>query len=482
MPCRHLNVHYNRAFVKNYTRLLFKRDSPYLNRGFRIACDDKAYLRCGTSEGFSRPVHKPLHLSTDDMKFQLPAADYPKSCGYVSPGVIITVNKMDHVDYYEDDKYIPADVTVSVTCKPKAIYSFDSTNWANDIYAHRINFREEHELPISLEQELLFKSVPENLTKTIIFVRDSLLQFEIMSIEDDFIRLKEGGDHLEREMLRLSTLAERVNLLLHFKDEPHCSIIENTFCVDFIKIKSLKQKLDDLVSIISSNVTLSDQIIISSYDEIVKLCKSIRLGIESRNFPKHRAIEVQSSDAGHGVSCHERISQIRFVESFQINNLNLQARVHYAPNDSRSHIAEKAMRALNKHAGYSTTIPLPVVHLTEIESPDKFLAMSGVELKELRKKQEENVALRCAKEVAHRYQGNHACEHQFIQVFLKMIILSAICFLIKNLWKSVMMPTTHLKQNFHRVLVVHTSCISLIFLKSTTFCMMEELKVLGMDV
>ena len=149
----------------------------------------------------------------------------------------------------------------------------------------------------------------------------------------------------------------------------------------------MKQKLDDLVSIISSNVTLSDQIIISSCDDIVKLCKSIRLGIESRNFPKHRAIEVQSSDAGPGVSCHERISQIRFVESFQINNLDLQARVHYAPNDSRSHIAEKAMRALNEHAGDGTSIPLPVVHLTEIESPDKLIAMSGVELEELKKKQ-----------------------------------------------------------------------------------------------
>ena len=133
------------------------------------------------------------------MKFQLPAADYPKSCGYVSLGVIITVNKMNHGDHHEDDKYTPTDVTVSVTYKPKAISSSDSTNWANNIYAQRINFREEHELPISLGQELLFESVPENLTKTIIFVRDSLLLFEIMSIEDDFIRLKEGGDHLERE-------------------------------------------------------------------------------------------------------------------------------------------------------------------------------------------------------------------------------------------------------------------------------------------
>ena len=53
LPVRHINVHYNRAFVKNYTRLLLKKTSPHLKRGIRVAIDDKAYLRCGTSEGFS---------------------------------------------------------------------------------------------------------------------------------------------------------------------------------------------------------------------------------------------------------------------------------------------------------------------------------------------------------------------------------------------------------------------------------------------
>ena len=167
----------------------------------------------------------------------------------------------------------------------------------------------------------------------------------------------------------------------------------------------MKQKLDDLVSIISSNVKLSDQIIISSYDEIVKIVNQsdLVLSLEtSQNIEQLKykvlmlVLEWVAMNAFH---------RYDLLNLFQINNLDLQARVHYAPNDSRSHIAEKAMRALNEHVGDGTTIPLPVVHLTEIESPDKLLAMSGVELEELKKKQEENVALRCAKEVAHRYQG-----------------------------------------------------------------------------
>ena len=59
--------------------------------------------------------------------------------------------------------------------------------------------------------------------------------------------------------------------------------------------------------------------------------------------------------------------------------------MHFAPNDSRSHVAEKAMRALNEHAGDGTSIPLPTVHLKELESPRVLLAMSDCEIEELGK-------------------------------------------------------------------------------------------------
>ena len=62
----------------------------------------------------------------------------------------------------------------------------------------------------------------------------------------------------------------------------------------------------------------------------------------------HCAIEIQTSDAGPGVSTKEQLAQIRLAEAFHVNNLDLQGRLHYAPGDSRVHIAEKVMRSLNK--------------------------------------------------------------------------------------------------------------------------------------
>ena len=51
-----------------------------------------------------------------------------------------------------------------------------------------------------------------------------------------------------------------------------------------------------------------------------------------------RPLDIQTSDAGPGVSFHEKLIQIWMTEYFQVFNLDLQARIHYAPNDSRSHI------------------------------------------------------------------------------------------------------------------------------------------------
>ena len=50
----HINIHYNKAHIKHYTRLLFsnKTKEKYRQYALRRCLDDKAYLRCGISEGF----------------------------------------------------------------------------------------------------------------------------------------------------------------------------------------------------------------------------------------------------------------------------------------------------------------------------------------------------------------------------------------------------------------------------------------------
>ena len=63
---RHINVQYNRAHVKNYTQFAFASSSAVHGKSLviRRAIDDKAYVRCGTSDGFSRPLHTPVQLNT----------------------------------------------------------------------------------------------------------------------------------------------------------------------------------------------------------------------------------------------------------------------------------------------------------------------------------------------------------------------------------------------------------------------------------
>ena len=78
--------------------------------------DDKCYLRCGTSEGFLRPLHNPAQLIQDKLKHELPSYDYPKRTGYVSPGVVLMVNEQIETEHYGQDKFVPGDITVSVTC------------------------------------------------------------------------------------------------------------------------------------------------------------------------------------------------------------------------------------------------------------------------------------------------------------------------------------------------------------------------------
>ena len=76
-----------------------------------------------------------------------------------------------------------------------------------------------------------------------------------------------------------------------------------------------------------------------------------------------RPLDIQTSDAGPGMSFNEKLIQIRMAEYFQVFNLDLQARIHYAPNDSRSHIAEQVMRSLNEATGDCRSIPVPKVLL-----------------------------------------------------------------------------------------------------------------------
>ena len=144
----HINVHYNRAHVKLYTRFVFGKGSRYEKYTTRRCFDDKAFVRCGTSEGFLRSSAKPVMLSGDKQELKLPTYDFPDSVGYVTPGVNLMLKQMDEKEFRGRDSFAIVDSKISVTCscKPKLIHKSSSTNWANDAYHDRLMFPDEHEV------------------------------------------------------------------------------------------------------------------------------------------------------------------------------------------------------------------------------------------------------------------------------------------------------------------------------------------------
>lgn len=122
----------------------------------------------------------------------------------------------------------------------------------------------------------------------------------------------------------------------------------------------------------------------------------------------YRPLDIQTSDAGPGVSSHEQMTQIRMAEYFMVNYLDLQCRFHYAPNDSSCHIVEKVMRSLNECLVDGRSIPLPCTSIVDDEGKFKLAELSIDDLKRLQTEQDEKISKDCAEEIKKRFDGK-AC-------------------------------------------------------------------------
>ena len=106
----------------------------------------------------------------------------------------------------------------------------------------------------------------------------------------------------------------------------------------------------------------SKQTLLSCYARLKATTKRTRISLDSLNLPKHHAIEIQTSDAGSGVRTKEKLTQSRLAEAFQVHNLDLQGRLHYALAILECTLQRKCMmRSLNEHSGAGHTIPIPSV-------------------------------------------------------------------------------------------------------------------------
>ena len=99
------------------------------------------------------------------------------------------------------------------------------------------------------------------------------------------------------------------------------------------------------------------------------------------------------------------VTRLRLVESFLIQDLDLQSRFLHAPRDSKSHLVERIMSVLNEAAEDGRLFTSSVKSLTETYSEEELFSMISDEVKQAENKLQETAAIECAKLVFARYEG-----------------------------------------------------------------------------
>lgn len=199
-----------------------------------------------------------------------------------------------------------------------------------------------------------------------------------------------------RELLRLETAEKRLEMSLkELIGLPVYDILHD--CLShFTDAKSNLLQPD-----------LSLERIENAYDEL-NVCVSYVMEQIQPLCPLHRPVDIQTSDAGPGVSTGEEIVRLRLVEQFLLNNLDLQARFHYAPLDSKSHPVERVMSALNDAVGDGRYIPLPNRNILDNISETELLQISPAQLKSAQQVLNDKASYICAEMVASRYTGTRS--------------------------------------------------------------------------
>ena len=155
-----------------------------------------------------------------------------------------------------------------------------------------------------------------------------------------------------------------------------------------------------------------------------------------------RPVDIQTSDAGPGVSSHEQMTQIRMAEYFMINYLDIQCRFHYAPGDSKSHMVEQVMRSLNESSGDGRTITVSSASFIDDDGQFKMTELNNDELQRVQN-EEAKIAKGVQKKSQKDSRENNAWEHPFM-LSIRSMSNTVISFLMNCKWQSVQMLTLHL--------------------------------------
>ena len=250
------NTHFQRAHVKNVKMTLFSDTSKESKHySFLHSIDDKAYIRPGTSEGFSGARNiKILSLDDASKAKKLPKYDWPQALVYQTPGLHRVMTKKSIKDKDGHEKLVTDIDNHTVFIRPKAIIGSSGSVWASGV----VRLRHMKGSIFNVNEKLLdYPEYTNSFGTYCAMVHDFTYQYFDMTTKQDLKKISsdlnvKSKPFFINEQKRLEVLHNRLQLTnaKALEIENAMTNGEKTLLIDIIKPvvhKILAQKVDDAV-------------------------------------------------------------------------------------------------------------------------------------------------------------------------------------------------------------------------------------------
>ncbi len=402
--CSNENTHFQRAHVK-YIKQSFFGCGMDESRKYCImeSTDDKAYLRPGTSEGFSNTRRGTILTITDEEKSRkLPKYDWPNTLVYQTPAAHRVFTK---VPVEEDeggeisDKLITDEDHHIVFVRPKSFVPSNGSVYKSET----VKLRHDHPDIFEVKQD---GPTPysEPFRKACAPAHDGTVQFRYMQEPDDVkkVSMKKDCPHKEYHRDRLNHLAmlitKSVAMSAEITEEGEKKIFANRLIP---LLDTLLQVINDALSstestpFIKKKFTKSLENVYVKCEEVIEVLKDLKL-------PSVKPRYAELTDAGPGQGVNNIDVRVRDAEISIIWNQDYRVRVHRSRGDSGQGEAERTNSAIQDSVVDGGTINWEYIKRFEDLTEDQADNMTIKEYEQYEKDRMEKNAWLVTEEVTKR--------------------------------------------------------------------------------
>ena len=313
--------------------------------------DDKAYLRPGTSEGFSKTRNsRILTMSTEAKARKLPKYDWPESQMYITPSTH-RIFTQEPVVIDGKDKLLMKNDRHIVVIRPKAYVDSSGNTWANETEKLRLLY------PDEFEAKNLGKSYSKHFRSLCAAVHDDVFLYVDMTEEGDILKVSTTDicKHRLYERERLKHVARRAEIAeLHWN-------INFSLCSEFEKLQGNKllSRQTDLIA--TAEAILAKRVTGNSLwgdftSDVLRKANHILDHIVELNLPPVKPNWADLTDAGPGVGVSNYEVRFRDAELARIHRSDYHVRVHRSRGDSGQNEAERTNSAIGDSVVDGSTI------------------------------------------------------------------------------------------------------------------------------